>query len=233
MLPTIGLITEGETDQHILKNILIGYFNDSDLVVRDLQPAADETDADSMSAFGGWVNVFNYCQPEFLEGALKRNNFVVIQVDTDVSEQKGFDVSKLDENGKRISAFDLISRVIERFKQIFLTDFEPNFFDEYKNRILFAITVDSMECWLLPLFYADNTQASINNCLYKINDFLRKNKEKTIPEDKKGAVPIYRKLSRQFIKSKVLRQTYPQNPSFKIFIENELKVKIPLNTEGS
>ena len=54
-----------------------------------------------------------------------------------------------------------------------------------------------------------------------------------IPEDKKGAVPIYRKLSRQFIKSKVLRQTYPQNPSFKIFIENELKVKIPLNTEGS
>ena len=133
MLPTIGLITEGETDQHILKHVLIGYFNDPDLVVRNLQPAADETDADSMSEFGGWVNVFNYCQPEFLEGALKRNDFVVIQVDTDVSEQKGFDVSKLDENSKRIPVLDLISRVIERFKQIFTTDFEPSFFNQHSR----------------------------------------------------------------------------------------------------
>ena len=233
MLPTIGLITEGETDQHILKHVLIGYFNDPDLVVRNLQPAADETDADSMSKFGGWVNVFNYCQPEFLEGALKRNDFVVIQVDTDVSEQKGFDVSKLDENGNRISVSDLILRVIERFKQVFLTDFEPSFFEEHKNRILFAITVDSMECWLLPLFYSDNTQNAINNCFFKVNDYLIKNKESPIPANKKGAIPTYRKLSRPFMKNKVLIQSYPQNPSFKFFIENELNIKIPSITEGS
>ena len=233
MLPTIGLITEGETDQHVLKHILIGYFNDPDLVVRNLQPAADETDADSMSEFGGWVNVFNYCQPEFLEGALKRNDFVVIQVDTDVSEQKGFDVSKLDENSKRIPVLDLISRVIERFQQIFLNDFDKDFFEENNKRILFAISVDSIECWLLPLFYSDNTQNAINNCLFKVNDYLIKNKERPIPENKKGAIPTYRKLSKPFMKNKVLIQSYPQNPSFKFFIENELNIKIPSITEGS
>ena len=228
MLPTIGLITEGETDQYILRHILIGYFNDPDLVVRNLQPTADETDADSMSAFGGWVNVFNYCQPEFLEGALKRNDFIVIQVDTDVSEQKGFDVAKLDENTKRIPVSDLVVRVIERFKHVFLTDFESSFFEKHKNRILFAISVDSIECWLLPLFYSDNAQTSINNCLFKINDYLRKNKERPIPEDKKGAIPIYRKISKPLAKNKVLNGCYPNNPSFKIFIENELKTKISL-----
>ncbi len=232
MLPTFGLITEGETDQHILKHILIGYFNDPDLVVRNLQPVADETDADALSAFGGWVNVFNYCQPEYLEGALKRNDFIVVQVDTDVSEQKGFDVGKLDKSGQRLPVSDLILKVIERFQEVFLKDFETTFWDEYKNRILFAVSVDSIECWLLPLFYSDNTKSAINSCLYKVNQYLIKNKEKPIRENKNGAVPTYRKLSSQFMKSKVLKESYPQNPSFKIFVENELKLKIPQNTEG-
>ena len=233
MLPTFGLITEGETDQHILKHILIGYFNDPDLVVRNLQPAADETDAEAMSAFGGWVNVFNYCQPEYLEGALKRNDFIVVQVDTDVSEQKGFDVGKLDKSGQRLPVSDLILKVIERFQEVFSQDFETTFWEENKNRILFAVSVESIECWLLPLFYNDNTKSAINSCLSKVNQYLIKNNEKPIPNNKNGAVPTYRKLSRQLMKNKVLKESYPQNPSFKIFIENELKIKIPQNTEGS
>jgi hypothetical protein len=34
---TFGLVAEGVTDHVVLENILIGYFNDPDLVVRPLQ----------------------------------------------------------------------------------------------------------------------------------------------------------------------------------------------------
>ena len=74
-MPTFALITEGETDHHVLKNILIGYFNDSDLIVRNLQPATDETDSDSMGTYGSWTNVFNYCTSDFIDGAFGRNDF--------------------------------------------------------------------------------------------------------------------------------------------------------------
>ena len=40
---SFGLITEGKTDQAVLKNILVGYFQDVDLYIRPLQPS-DVTD---------------------------------------------------------------------------------------------------------------------------------------------------------------------------------------------
>ena len=59
-MATFGLVAEGVTDHVVLENILIGYFNDPDLVVRPLQPLRDATDTLSES-FGGWYNVFEYC----------------------------------------------------------------------------------------------------------------------------------------------------------------------------
>ena len=88
--------------------------------------------------------------------------------------------------------------------------------------------VDEIECWLLPLHYADNTKAAVTNCLFKLNQQLAKDNEKTIPRGKEGSVSIYRKISKPYMKNKVLMNKYHQNPSFKIFIENELQTKIPL-----
>lgn len=235
-MPTFGLITEGETDQHVLKNILIGYFNDSDLIVRNLQPATDETDSDSMGTYGSWTNVFNYCTSDFIDGAFGRNDFLVIQLDTDVSEEKGFDVPKLDKNGQKLTESALIDAVKKRLEQLFSAIKDPAFFDNYKHRILFAITVNALECWLLPLYYADNTKAATTNCLFKLNQQLAKNNEKTIPKDKKGAIPMYKKIAKPYLRNKILMDKYAQNPSFKIFVENELQIKIAIpkerNTEG-
>ncbi len=106
--------------------------------------------------------------------------------------------------------------------------------DQY---VLKNITINALECWLLPLYYADNTKAATTNCLFKLNQQLAKNNEKTIPKDKKGAIPVYKKIAKPYLKNKILMDKYSQNPSFKIFVENELQVKIPVqkeeNTEGS
>ncbi len=49
---------------------------------------------------------------------------------------------------------------------------------------------------------------------------------KPIKKSKIGEVPTYQKISKPFIDNAVLMNKYPQNPSFKIYVEEELKVKV-------
>lgn len=230
MRPTFGLITEGVTDQAVLRNILLGYFNDPDLTIRELQPTLDATDASQMRTFGGWYNVFLYCQSDFLKGAFEQNDFLIIQIDTDCSHEQHFDVPT--QKGETLDLF--IERVKNRFKSIISTQLGRDFYELNGHRIIFAIAVDEIECWLLPLFYTDKTQAAINNCLFKLNQKLPEN-SKINPNNKDKRV--YQRISRDFMKVKVFQKTYPKNPSFKLFIE-ELSEKVPIpsknseNTEG-
>jgi hypothetical protein len=213
-----------------LRNILLGYFNDPDLTIRELQPALDATDASQMSVFGGWYNVFLYCQSDFLKGAFEQNDFLIIQIDTDCSHEQHFDVPTI--KGEAIGLF--IERVKNRFKSIISMQLGRDFYELHAHRIIFAIAVDEIECWLLPLFYTDKTQAAINNCLFRLNQKLHEN-SKINPRNKDKRV--YQRISRDFMKAKVFQKTFPKNPSFNLFIE-ELLVKVPVqakngeNTEG-
>jgi hypothetical protein len=231
MLPTFGLIAEGATDQAVLRNILLGYFNDPDLTIRELQPSLDATDASQMTVFGGWYNVFLYCQSDYLKGAFEQNDFLIIQIDTDCSHQQHFDVPTV--KGEAIEAF--VERVKNRFKSVISTQLGADFYDLYAHRIIFAIAVDEIECWLLPLFYTDKTQAAVNNCLYKLNQKLPEN-DKINPKNKDKR--LYQRISRDLMKVKVFQKIYPQNPSFKIFVDALLE-KVPIDpknaayTEGS
>jgi Domain of unknown function (DUF4276) len=225
MLLTFGLITEGVTDQAVLKNILIGYFNDPDLTVRELQPTLDATDASQMSTFGGWYNVFLYCQSDYLKGAFEQNDFLIIQIDTDCSHEQHFDVPI--QRDEPITTF--IQRVQNRFKSVISTQFGADFYELYAQRIIFAVAVDEIECWLLPLYYTDKTQSAVNNCLFKLNQKLSE-KDKINPQNKDKR--IYQRVSRDFMKAKVFQQTYSKNPSFKFFVE-ELLIKVPKTAENA
>ncbi len=68
--PSFGLIAEGPTDHAVLENILVGYFNDPDLIVRPLQPLLDSTDASQRQ--GGWTQVVAYCQSSLFQGAFDK-----------------------------------------------------------------------------------------------------------------------------------------------------------------
>ena len=92
-----GLITEGPTDQVVIENILTGYFGDYDILFNELQPLRDASSG--QSEIGGWTKVLEYCGSSKFKEAFQFNKYVIIQVDTDISEEPGFDVSKRDEHG--------------------------------------------------------------------------------------------------------------------------------------
>lgn len=212
----IGIIAEGDTDFVALQNILIGYF-DKDVTgyVNQLQPKRGQ--------MGGWSRVLNYCSTVNFKNDFVDNDFMIIQVDTDKSFELPFDVAH-EQNGKKLTIEELIVNVKKRFERLFNEAYNSDFLSEFGHRILFAIAVHETECWLLPLHYSKGKEAtSIKNC-YEILNKKVKGLQKTYK--------IYDALSDEFTAPKKLEKASQANPSFKIFIENELKIKIPQNTEG-
>jgi hypothetical protein len=223
MKNTFAGITEGITDQIIIENILVGYFN-PDVDVNWLQPLRDTTDANRASNYGGWSQVFEYCQTEDFKEAFQFNEYIIIQIDTDVSEEH-YDIPHRNPDGGELSPKELIENAIARFKLLI----GENFYSQYEDKIIFAIAVHSTECWLLPLYYTDSKKAKIKNCLTTLNQALKKEGFTINPNHKKPE--YYRNISSKYCKRKTLLGCYKENPSFKIFIETVEKRNITIETE--
>ncbi|SKB16014.1 conserved hypothetical protein [Planktothrix sp. PCC 11201] len=208
---TFGLITEGLTDQIVIENILSGYFNTNDLIVNPLQPERDKDNEDK-SDYGGWTLVFKYFQTQDFKQSFQFNDYLIIHIDTDVSEDINYGISHQDKNGE-LSPEKLIEKVKEKFKILIGEDF----YSKYYDRIIFAIAVHSIECWLLPLYYTDNRKQKIKNCLDTLNKALIKTKNNFTIDAKKPE--YYRIVSDPYSKHKTLIKYYRNNPSLKIFIQ--------------
>ena len=205
-MTSFGLIAEGLTDQIVIEDILAGYFNSAYIEVTPLQPKRDK------SKTGGWTLVFDYCRSKKFQEAFQFIDYIIIQIDTDVSEDYG--VAKQDENGE-FTPQQLIAKVIEKFRNAIGDDF----YSKYQQKIIFAISVHSIECWLLPLYYTDKKkQAKVKNCLDTLNRELQKKHKFTIDANAKNP-EYYRVISEQYSKPKVLMKHYAENPSLKKFIE--------------
>jgi hypothetical protein len=166
-----GLIAEGETDHAVLENILLGIAKaDISDEITILQPDIDETTKGTLQEFGGWYNVFQYCLSEDFKDSFQRVQYVVIQIDTDVSEQTHYDIKQTDESGKKLVPEVLIEKIKGKFEQTIVNEFGVDFFKNHQDRILFAISVDEIECWLLPLYYTNNTKSKTNNCDFKLHE---------------------------------------------------------------
>jgi hypothetical protein len=218
-----GLITEGLTDQIVIENILSGYFNTYDIQINPLQPERDK-DNENKSGYGGWTLVLEYCQSEDFKQAFQFNEYVIIQIDTDVSED--YHISKLDQQGNELSPEELILLVRQKFKNLI----GDNFYNHYSERIIFAISVHSIECWFLPLYYKNKPKIAkkITGCLDSLNRELGKTENFTIDEKKPE---YYRQISKQYRKQKILRKHYQDNPSLKIFIEEINRRNIVINID--
>jgi len=224
-MKTFGIISEGPSDQIIIENILVGYFNDMDLPkrIRYLQPLNDATDNDTRK-HGGWMNVFEYCQSDYLIEALEQNDYLIIQIDTDRCEEQHYDVSRRKDNGDILAPEELIRKVIEKFESLFAA-YHNDKYNLLKNRLLFAICVEEMECWLLPLYHDDKTKSATNNCIHKLNPKINEKFGKFIDKNNKP-VSYYDKFSRLFIKKKTIEKVYDHNISLKIFLDGLGKVEM-------
>jgi hypothetical protein len=213
-----GLVAEGNSDHAVLENILLGLFEeDISDEITTLQPIRGATDEEAIKAFGGWYKVFEYCRSEDFRGAFQEVQYLVIQIDTDVSEQTHYEVKQANEFGKRLMPEILVENVKSKFEQIIVDEFGQEFLQNHQDRILFAISVDEIECWLLPLYYTDNTKSKTNNCDHKLHQKAGKF-EKNYTD--------YDKISKDFRKSKTLMKSYLENPSLKIFVESVLSKNI-------
>jgi hypothetical protein len=215
-----GLIAEGETDHAVLENILLGIAKaDISDEITILQPDIDETTKGTLQEFGGWYNVFQYCVSEDFKDSFQRVQYVVIQIDTDVSEHTHYDIKQTDELGKKLIPEVLVGKVREKFEHIIVNEFGQDFLEKYQDRILFAISVDEIECWLLPLYYTDNTKSKTNNCDFKLHEKAGKFEKKS---------KDYDKISREYRKNNILMKRYLENPSLRIFVESVLSKNIVL-----
>jgi hypothetical protein len=204
---SFGLVTEGLTDQIVIENILAGYFNSPDLDIRQLQPERDK-DNENKSTYGGWTLVFNYCKSRDFQESFQFIDYIIIQIETDVSELKHYNIPQQYENCK-FTPQQLIEKVIEKFRGVIGDDV----YSKYQQKIIFAISVHSIECWLLPLYYTDKKKKyKFKSCLKDLNSQLAKKHNFTIDANAKNP-EYYQKISEQYRKPKVLMKHYAENPS--------------------
>lgn len=201
---TFAGIVEGITDQKVINNILVGYFNNRDINVNWLQPA-------KVGKSGGHGEVTNYCRSRKFKAVFDLNEYVIIHIDTDISLKLG--VSHQNENGQLLSPVQLIERFIAKFREIIGEDF----YDQYAEKIIFAIAVHKIECWLLPLHCQEEKSETIDcqNILSKIFPEMKTEKD----------YKHYQKISMKYPNNEFLLKLSPENPSLKTFIDELTKVK--------
>ncbi len=210
-MPSFALVTEGITDQKVIENILFGFFDDPDLEVNPLQPLRDQTDRNRTITFGNWHKVLEYCASEEFRGAFQFNDYVIVQIDTDVAADYG--VSSRDEEGNEFSDEDMYERVREKL----IAQIDPEFYANYVNRIVFAVSVQSIECWLLPLFFTDSKKSKTVNCLNTLNQGLKTKKPYSIDPHSKNS-RYYEDISADYTKHKKLMSLCTSNLSLEAFI---------------
>lgn len=91
MAKTFALITEGASEHFVIKHILQRYCLEEP-VINQIQPQLIN---DKQENIGGWHEVIKYCgRTSDLQEILKRNDYIVIQIDTDMCETEPYSVSR-------------------------------------------------------------------------------------------------------------------------------------------
>jgi hypothetical protein len=217
---TVATIAEGPTDQTVIENILLGCFGEDDTEIRHIQPPRPLTETPA-----GWGHVFKSLERKDYEVALQYNDYLVIHIDTDVQDQPGFDVPRR-EKGKELSVSDRVDRVITRLKK----NIDTEFYWANAYRILFAIAVDTIECWLLQLLYGNKKAAKTTGCLESANQALRKAGRDALSAGKNKFIPAYEKASSGYRKRKTLIDLHDKNPSLGLFVKQLETLKSGLTT---
>ena len=206
----LGLACEGITDHIVLENILCGYFEDPDLDenITQLQPHLDETDQ-KQANFGGWEMLLDYLKSLRFRDDVVNVKYLVIQLDTDIIGRSNFGLSYQNltiEGIIKSTIIELISRI---------NSGEAGFYEKNKDKVIFALCVHSLECWLY---------AHYNNKLLKSPKITGCGKalEYTLKEsrfDKSKDKKLYEKYSKVFLERKNIDQAANKDPSFKYFIQ--------------
>jgi len=85
--------------------------------------------------------VIEYCGSSKFKGALRFHDYIIIQIDTDVSDKPyGYGIPHY-ENTKELSPEQLIEKVVAKFIDLI----GKAIYEKHQDKIIFAISVHSIE----------------------------------------------------------------------------------------
>lgn len=203
-MKTIGLICEGVSEINVVTRIVSKYLGDN-ISIHAIEPETKfENGHLVQNGYGGWQQVLRHCNDETVERIMEYNDYLLIQIDTDTANQQGYDVNTLDANGQ-VKTPDVLYQDV---KSRLLANISVEVQEKYKGRILFAICMNEIECWLLPLYYTNNNRCKMQNCVYTLNQALSKKNIGGIPANDKNdpyARIIYGKVLKNFKNKKTIQ----------------------------
>jgi len=130
-----------------------------------------------------------------------------------------------DGGGRELTVEELAARVIAKIEALAGSDRLAT----HGHRLLFAIAVHSLECWLLPLLYSDHHAKKITGCLQAANEARYRSNEKPLskPAPRSAAsrpaeskdYRVYEAVSRGYLKRKKLMDGGEKNRSLGLFLE--------------
>ena len=203
MSKKIGIVSEGVSDYYVLKHIVSRYLKEQDVYTIPLNPKQDKG---KQVGFSGWQGVLNYISGMdeknlFVEALKEDCEYVVVQIDTD----------RCSDYGVEHQTDDLTEHLANRI---------PADFD--KSKLIFAISIDETECWLIPFIDTNKKNCeNIDRCVNLVNKGIKKQDLFIDPDNKNsdGAKSAYDYILKQKKKPKEIKECSEFNYGFKKLIE--------------
>lgn len=214
---SFGVICEGLSDFRIIKRVLELYFKGEDIFPTCYAPKQLPS---GKSDFGGWTKVLENCSNNTLKEIFEFNDYAIIQIDTDHSQDIPFNVSHINNNGHIKNHQQLYDDIIVKLNSLIT---QPDI-QNVKNKILFAICIHSTECWLLPLLYNDKRKEHTNNCLNAFNIAVQKKFKGFVILNKKNkneanGIKVYEKVMSNWERKADIINSAKFNVGFEKFVE--------------
>jgi hypothetical protein len=225
-MTTIGILSEGRTDQEVIRQVLLGFFGRSDfLEINAFFPP--EVPLPGEPEEGGWTVLKRRLQDGHHRQALQFNDYIVIHIDTDRCEDKGYDVSRREPTtGLDLEPDVLRKAAIARLREWMGSDF----YEKYGHKVLFAVAVNTIECWLLPLLEGKPAkQGKTAGCERAANEALKLAGRDSLGYGNK--LRRYAEEAEPYSKRKTLMAAGPLNPSLRAFLDELTARSIEIRAE--
>lgn len=204
----IGIVSEGVSDFFILKHIVERYLKNKDVYTIPLKPKVSTQN--KQVGYGTWQGVFDYIKGEdnlIVEAIKEGCEYVVVQIDTDVCDLYG-----VEKNLNDIQAF--WNAVKDKLSESVHPDFP-------QDRLLFAICIHEIECWLIPFVSSNKNECeNTDRCLNIVNKLIRT--EGSIDKDNKNCLQaqrLYNSILSKKRKPKEIVECSQFNYGFAKFVE--------------
>jgi hypothetical protein len=197
----IALATEGKSEHWIIKHLVENYFKDIEIFFRQVQPQIFD---DTQESIGGWLEVLKFCER-------------TKEIDTDESQNERFGVSHTKQGNVAKTQEELYYDLIEKIKELIKSEV----FIQHSHKIIFAVCIHTIECWLLPIYFTNHHKSDIRNCLTTLNTELRRRNLDTVApkKQKEKRKIVYESILRNWKKKTDIAKSASHNFGFHKFVE--------------